>query len=1040
MTSEQHFRQLLIHAWEKSHFYRQIYSGCGIRKEDLPDIPLEELPPVTKLELMGRFDEVVTDQRLRKTDIEAWIRQDTNPLNLYLNEYIIVHSSAGSGTYSYVPFTRQAWRYMTTVAVSFLLPSAVEMKQPVRSAFFFKSEGHFTGVTNVALASRAAHDVLRFSILDPVEEIWAKLNAFQPERLYSYASSIAWLAEWTLQGNLRIRPSSVVVSGDRLTDYVLSVVKEAWNADIYDLYAACESPYIGIRSPGSSEIRIFDELNLLEVVDGSNHTVMPGERGRVLLTNLYNTTLPLIRYDLSDSAVLGQVGWSVESLAKLDGRSYDTLQLRLADGSIGTLEAYELEQLELPGVEKIQLLSRDLSSVEIIYQSRLNLDDQLRHAFQSLLAQKSAAIRSIQIQRVDRIYNETVTSKLPKVVRPTHTSVEFKSLITENDSELLPTLPSPDREVGPYFSLERIGSLGQQFELMVEAYPDHHAITDGTRYFRYRELDLLSRRVAALLLSRDFDVARPVAVLSDHQIEFAPLILGVVRAGGFYLPLDTNLPFIRLENLLEEAHPEYILTTIQLKELALRLAGEKATVLIPEESQGFNGSTQLPSPAPDAPACLLYTSGTTGKPRGVILSHKTILHRFERYFNDFHIQSGDRISLLQSYAVSAGIRDIYGALLSGAVLALYDVRKEGLALLANWLNHNQITVFYAVPSVFRLFLETLTDEKLSSIRVVRLGGEPPQLQDIAGFQKHFSPGCWLANGYASTETDTISQVLIKHGSQIVLDRIPAGFPVQGVSVSLQDEFHNHVVGALGEITVDGNLLAGGYWDAHSKKIIPLEHPFPTGDLGYQLPDRRIFLTGRKDLIVKIHGYRISLDEIEQVIRNVRGIADAVAVLQETPKGDGVVAVYYAQDGTTPNHLAELRQAVAAVLPGPAVPSVFTVLPTLPRLPGGKINRDVLRFMQESEAELSGAPPVYQNETEERLARIWQDLLRVSKVDPTANFFDLGGDSITLLRLLNYISVEFGAHLSFSDIFANPVLTELARKIIGRSDERQVEFL
>lgn len=1040
MTSEQHFRKLLIHAWSNSLFYRQLYSDYGIREEDLSRISLEELPTITKLELMGRFDDAVTDPRLHKADVKNWVGQDTNPLNLYLNEYIIIHSSAGSGAYSYIPYTRQAWRYMTAAVAPFLLPSTVEMNLPVRSAFFYKSEGHFAGVTNAALASRAAHEVLRFSLLDPVEEIWARLNAFQPERIYSYASSMAWLAEWTLRGKLRIKPGSVIVSGDRLTPYVRSVIRDAWNADIYDLYAACESLYIGIQVPGSSDIRIFENLNILEVVDASNHTVMPGERGRVLLTNLYNTTLPLIRYDLSDNAVLGRGGKFVETLAKLDGRSYDSLPLQLTDGKVGVLETHELEQIELPGVEKVQFISRDLSDVEILYQSRQDLDAPLRQAFQDLLTQKSAIMHSVKVQRVECLYNDQVSSKFHKVLTLSNRAVELKSLVTENDRDFLPILPPPGGEGDTFPPLEQTGSLGQRFEWVVERYPDRYAISDGTRHFSYRELDLLSRRVAAQLLVQGFDVSRPVAVLSDHQIEFAPLVLGIVRAGGFYLPLDTNLPFNRLKALLAEAHPEYLLTTLNQKEFANRLAVEQIAVLCPEENQNSSETTQLPSPALDAPACLLYTSGTTGTPKGVVLSHKTILSRVERYSNDFHIKPEDRISFLQSYSVSAGIRDIYGAFLNAAVLVLYDIRSQGLALLANWLDRNQITIFYAVPSVFRLFLETLFDEKMRSVRIVRLGGESPRPQDVTGFRRHFSAGCWLANGYASTETDTISQFFIDQESQVVFDRVPAGFPVQGANVSLQDGSQKPVVDALGEICVDGNLLASGYWDAHSRKINPLKHPFPTGDLGYQLPDKRIFLSGRKDLVAKLHGYRIHLGEIEQEVRNVRGIADAVAILQRTPAGDEMVVVYYVLAGATQVSPAELRQAVALVLPGPAIPSAFTVLPKLPRLPGGKINRDMLQFVQEIEPVLPAAAPVYQSETEERLARIWQDVLGVAEIDPTANFFELGGDSITLLRVLNRILAEFGVHLSFSDFFAYPVLAELSRKIEDCRDDRPEGFL
>ncbi len=162
----------------------------GIRERDLPYIALEHLPVVSKADLMVRFDEAVTDRRLRKSDLEAWVAQDADPLHLFLDEYIVVHSSGGSQIHSYVPHTRNAWRYLTATAGPQLLPFAQGMERPLRSAFFMKSGGHLVGPTSISLASHAAHEVLRLSIFDPVEEIWARLNAFQPERLSSYASTL----------------------------------------------------------------------------------------------------------------------------------------------------------------------------------------------------------------------------------------------------------------------------------------------------------------------------------------------------------------------------------------------------------------------------------------------------------------------------------------------------------------------------------------------------------------------------------------------------------------------------------------------------------------------------------------------------------------------------------------------------------------------------------------------------------------------------------------------------------------------------------
>jgi phenylacetate-CoA ligase len=178
MTPQQRFLTILAHAWQHSAFYRQIYTAHGIRERDLPFVQLEDLPVVFKADLMERFDDAVTDPRLRKQPLETWVQQDTNPLSLYLDEYIVLHSSGGAAIYSYIPYTLSAWRFITATVAPRLLPLDQHTPAPMRSAFYFGPEGHFASTTNASLASRSAHQVLHVSLGDPVEEVWARLNAF----------------------------------------------------------------------------------------------------------------------------------------------------------------------------------------------------------------------------------------------------------------------------------------------------------------------------------------------------------------------------------------------------------------------------------------------------------------------------------------------------------------------------------------------------------------------------------------------------------------------------------------------------------------------------------------------------------------------------------------------------------------------------------------------------------------------------------------------------------------------------------------------
>jgi amino acid adenylation domain-containing protein len=1030
MTSEQNFRKILAHAWTHSPLYRRIYTNCGIREQDLAHVSLEDLPVVSKADIMVNLDEAVTDPRLHLGELKLWLEQDMNPLNLYLDEYVVIHSSGGSSIRSYIPLTPMTWRLMTTTAAPALLPSASETRSAFRSAFFFVPMGHSASSTNTSLASHLAHQVLWLSITDPEEEICAKLNAFQPERLTSYASTLAWLAEWTLRGTLRIRPRSVVVSGDRLTSYIRSIVAAAWGADIYDIYAGVESPYMAVRRPGCDDYEVFTDLNVLEVVDTARRMVTPGQRGRVLLTNLINETLPLIRFDLGDEAVLGLAGYGAQTLKCIDGKADIRLTVRLTSGEVGALPIHELDRLNVPECGKIRFISHSPDEVEIQYEAPRDLDAQVETAFRTLLSSASATARSIRPRRVSRLRNDVVTGKFREVIPPDYQTKPLVRFYDHGDALRRRTLPLSGNALTTFSASDPPQSLFQRFTEIANRYPEHVAVTDGERRLTYRECSHAAWRIAQGLLHRGFDPARPVGVLSGHSIEMIPLLFGVLAAGGFYLPLDPHSPLERLQTILSETLPGELLTVHGQKNAVLRLAGPRKTVLRMEELlSGPSDAEGLPDSFAETPACLLYTSGSTGTPKGVIFSHKTVLHRIMRYTRDFHLGVNDRISLLQSFAVSAGIRDIFGSLLNGATLALYDIRSQGVQSLPGWLNRHGITVFYAVPTIFRLFLEVPSEDPLVSIRVVRLGGEAVQPRDLNGFKRRFPSGCSMVNGYASTETGTICQCVMDHDTDIVANRVPAGMPVEGLSVEILDETGHTVPDALGEIAVYGETLAKGYWDPHARKIVPLAHHlFPTGDLGYRLPDGPIFLTGRRDFIVKISGHRINLDDIENTLSAVSGISEAVAVSQATPAGDTAIGVYYVAEEGAVSPQERLRREAAAILPGPAIPISFISLPALPRLPGGKINRNVLSQHTAFQLQAPGEDAAYRNKTEEDLAGIWKDVLGIKVIPTGAEFIAMGGDSVSAFRILTRLRDLMQVEVTVQEFFNNPTIQGLARVI------------
>ncbi len=246
-----------------------------------------------------------------------------------------------------------------------------------------------------------------------------------------------------------------------------------------------------------------------------------------------------------------------------------------------------------------------------------------------------------------------------------------------------------------------------------------------------------------------------------------------------------------------------------------------------------------------------------------------------------------------------------------------------------------------------------------------------------------------------------------------------------MTVELIDPHGLPVTNAVGEITVAGDAVASGYWDPANRRVNPRPAgAFATGDLGYRLADGRIFLTGRRDFVVKLHGYRIDLREVERAISRVPGIGEAAAVVNRTQGGDPQLVVHYVTDDVEAVGTDKLQRAAAAVLPSSTVPVVFSPTGALPRLPGGKVNRNVLP--NPAPPPNTASAPVYETPTEVLLAGIWTTVLGIETIPRDADFLTLGGDSIVALRIISGTRHALSVDVSPRDFFDHATVAKLAR--------------
>ena len=282
----QHFQQLLNHAWNRSEFYRDYYSSHGIEERHLADISISDLPLLPKKTLIDNFDQAVVDPRLKRAKLEEWFESHRSPGETYCEGLVVIHGSGTTGDLGIFAYDQRACAIAdATMAARLPLPENYP-KGKTKVAFYVAAHGHFATVSWARFLPNAVYDTLILSLLDSPEQTVKQLNAFQPHRLSGYSSAVANLAELALEGQLQIRPRSVFVSGDKLTEGMKTRIREAWRAPIYDFYGASESKYIAIRTPEQDQMMVMDDLNIVEVLDEKDRAVPAEQEGRVVLTNL----------------------------------------------------------------------------------------------------------------------------------------------------------------------------------------------------------------------------------------------------------------------------------------------------------------------------------------------------------------------------------------------------------------------------------------------------------------------------------------------------------------------------------------------------------------------------------------------------------------------------------------------------------------------------------------------------------------------------------------------------------------------------------
>jgi amino acid adenylation domain-containing protein len=346
-------------------------------------------------------------------------------------------------------------------------------------------------------------------------------------------------------------------------------------------------------------------------------------------------------------------------------------------------------------------------------------------------------------------------------------------------------------------------------------------------------------------------------LLFEHGAPMIRRLLGVLKAGKTYVPLDASYPEQRLAHVLQDCAASAILTNRRNLALAQRLAGDALPLIntdeLADDKEVLHNIEVLSSP--DDAAYILYTSGSTGQPKGVVQSQRNVLGHIRNYTNNLHINAQDRLTLFSSYGFDAAVMDIFGALLNGATLYPIDIKEDGIATLSRKLVDNGITIYHSTPTVYRYFASTLqAGEKIPAVRLVVLGGEEVTTGDVELYKEHFAGHCLFVNGLGPTESTLTLQFFIDQQTPLSRNVVPVGYPVEDTEVLLLNEAGDEVE-LYGEIAVRSPYLALGYWQQpeltraafRPDHVDERERIYRTGDMGRLLPDGTLAFCGTQRL-------------------------------------------------------------------------------------------------------------------------------------------------------------------------------------------------
>lgn len=581
------------------------------------------------------------------------------------------------------------------------------------------------------------------------------------------------------------------------------------------------------------------------------------------------------------------------------------------------------------------------------------------------------------------------------------------------------------------------------FSQTAEKFSDREAIVYGRKSLSYRELEAKSNSLANFLLTSGAQKSDLVAILTDDVAQAITAILGILKAGCAFVPLDPQIPDKRLELMVQEVSPQWFLIETKFAEKLANFAANpqlRANVIAFDEEHNYFNPQRPPGQShEDDLAYIFFTSGSTGNPKGIAGRLKGIDHFIRWEIETLGVGPETRVSQLLNLTFDGSLRDIFVPLCAGGTVCVPESKDTILdaAKLVDWIDTQRINIIHCVPSMFRSLLnEGLNPDLFPSLTHVLMAGEPLLPSDVKRWMDIFGERISLINLYGTSETTMAKFIHFVTAEDQDRPSVPVGQPMPGARALIFDESGKACPpGVIGEIHIRTPYRSLGYYNRPELTAqVFVQNPFSkdpqdviykTGDLGRVLKDGNFEFIGRKDQQVKVRGVRVELGEIENLLHQHPAVDDVAVVDYEDPSNNKYLCAFVVLN--TGIELGELRSLLAAQLPEYMLPSVFLLMEKLPRTISGKINRRALPPPMGA-AGRNGDWKAPRTPVEEVFEGIWARVLGVKRVSIDDNFFHLGGHSLMATQIVSRIRNIFQVELPLQSLFDTPTIEGLAEKV------------